>query len=164
MGSKTNSTKECSGLYLLAGNNTPSGQALNSQSSSFYVSISNNDAMLWHFWLGHPNFVYLENLFTLVFKNKNPNLFKCSVPFFKTYSQYIQNQSYKPSHSLALIHNGMWGPSQVNHITRSCWFISFIDDHTQPTWIFLLKETWGGSHLQKLQHNGNFKQKFKSSE
>ena len=66
----------CGGLYLLK-----ESTSLQKVPSRIYVfrsifnslSISNeNEVVLWHFRLGHPNFVYLEKLFS--FNNRNPNL------------------------------------------------------------------------------------------
>ena len=31
-------------------------------------------------------------------------------------------------------------PSRANNITGSRWFVTFIDDHTRVTWVFLMKE------------------------
>ena len=80
MGSRkmNGSAKECSGLYLLTSIGSPSEQALKVGSPSpkcslFNATFSsfNNDAVLWHFRLGHLNFMYLENLFPLLLKNKS---------------------------------------------------------------------------------------------
>lgn len=85
-GRTIDSARECSGLYLITRNNSPSGQALqvgspSFQSSLFNVSIPslNNEVVLWHFRLGHPNFMYLEKLFPLLFKNKSPSSFQCEI-------------------------------------------------------------------------------------
>ena len=40
----------------------------------------------------------------------------------------------------SLIHTDVWGPSQVPCCLGAKWFISFIDDCTRITWIYLLKE------------------------
>jgi len=39
-----------------------------------------------------------------------------------------------------MIHSDIWGPSRVNNISGSRWFVTFIDDHTRLTWLFLMKE------------------------
>ena len=38
-----------------------------------------------------------------------------------------------------LIHSDIWGPSIVANISGARWFVSFIDDCTRVSWIFLLK-------------------------
>ena len=71
-------------LYLLKVKDSPinpKGRTLSPQfrsiSSIESVSHSNKDStiMLWHYCLGHPNFLYLKNLFSSLFINKNPQLF-----------------------------------------------------------------------------------------
>ena len=47
---------------------------------------------------------------------------------------------YMPSKPFSLIHSDIWGPSRVRNISGTRWFITFIDDHTRNTWIYLLKE------------------------
>jgi hypothetical protein len=37
-----------------------------------------------------------------------------------------------------LIHNDIWGPT-IPNVSGARWFVSFIDDCTRVTWIFLLK-------------------------
>ncbi|KAL5743970.1 hypothetical protein ACOSP7_026836 [Xanthoceras sorbifolium] len=39
-----------------------------------------------------------------------------------------------------MVHSDVWGPSQTPNITNARWFVSFIDDHTRLTWIFLMKQ------------------------
>ncbi|PON50371.1 Ribonuclease H-like domain containing protein [Parasponia andersonii] len=39
----------------------------------------------------------------------------------------------------ALIHNDVWEPSLVQNISIR-WFVSFIDDCTRITWVYLLKQ------------------------
>ena len=38
-----------------------------------------------------------------------------------------------------LIYTDIWGPSTISNVTRAKWFVSFIDDCTLVTWVFLLK-------------------------
>ena len=34
----------------------------------------------------------------------------------------------------------IWGPYRITNISGKIWSISFVDDHTRTTWIFLTKE------------------------
>ena len=38
-----------------------------------------------------------------------------------------------------LIHSDVWGPSHVTNISSAHWFVTFIDDCTRTTWIYLMK-------------------------
>lgn len=103
-------------------------------------SKEESDVRLWHYRLGHPNFLYLKRLLPSLF-NKDSINFQCEVCQLSkhTRSSYPL-QSYKSSHPFHMIHSDIWGPSRVNNIFGSRWFVTFIDDHTRLTWLFLMKE------------------------
>ena len=134
------SAELCAGLYLLKAD-APENKV---QKGSFvaYILDKNNCSaeMLWHYRLGHPNFMYLRKLFpTLINKNKKfPNCEVCQL------SKHTRNSfpahKYKPTQPFSMVHSDVWGPSRVKNITGSRWFVTFIDDHTRITWLFLIKE------------------------
>ena len=129
-----------SGLYLLKVTKFPEGQPQKAicEKHSLLVATSNNDSviMLWHYRLDHPSFLYHEKLFPSLFNNKSPKFFQCEICQL---SKHVRNsyptQSYKLSHPFSMIHSDVWGPSRINNITGSRWFVSFVDNHTRITWI-----------------------------
>ena len=95
--------------------------------------------MLWHYRLGHPNFLYLKKLFPTLF-NKNTFIYKCEICQLSKHTRTTYPQRpHKPSHPFSIIQSDVWGPSRVANITGSRWFVSFIDDHTRITWLFLMR-------------------------
>lgn len=138
------------GLYLLRANDLRN----KGHNISCVVSSHNKDSaiMLWHYRLGHPNFVYLKKLFPSLF-NKDPLSLQCEVCQF---SKHVRNsypyQSYKPTHPFYLIHSDVWGPSRVNNISGSKWFVTFIDDHSRMTWVFLMKHKTDVTHIFQTFH------------
>ena len=46
-----------------------------------------------------------------------------------------------------LIHSDIWGPSTIPNILGSRWFVTFIDDCTRGSWIYLLKNKSDVSHI-----------------
>ena len=97
--------------------------------------------MLWHYRLGHPNFVYFEKIFPKLFNNKNPNQFKCEICQLSKHTRHVfPSHAYKSSQPFTVIHSDVWGPARINNISGARWFVLFIDDHTRITWIFLMKE------------------------
>lgn len=67
-GKTIGNAKECAGLYLLK---VEKSEELKTHSYAVAtVPSSENDVMLWHYRLGHPNFMYLEKIFPSLF-NKN---------------------------------------------------------------------------------------------
>lgn len=70
------SAELCSDLYLLQFKNfsktqpsSPSGLSSLQVSSDFH-SNKDSESLLWHYHLGHSNFVYIQKLFPLLFSNK----------------------------------------------------------------------------------------------
>lgn len=90
--------------------------------------------------LGHPSFVYLKHLFPELFKNKNPNLFSCEVCRLSKHQHSSHSpQSYKRSSTFTLICSDVWWPSRDPKPNGKRLFVTFIDDHTRLTWIYLMK-------------------------
>ena len=54
-------------------------QVANSMSFLVFSNLFNNNSaiMLWHYKLGHPNFLYLKKLFPTLFDNTNAEVFQC---------------------------------------------------------------------------------------
>ena len=97
--------------------------------------------MLEHYRLGHPNFSYLEKLYPSLFINKNSKSFQCEIcQLAKHTRSSYSNHEYKSSHPFSMIHSDIWGPTRIKNITGSKWFVSFVDDHTRTTWVFLMKD------------------------
>ncbi|KAL5779663.1 hypothetical protein ACOSQ2_010400 [Xanthoceras sorbifolium] len=115
---------------------------------NLFTSNSDSEIMLYHYRLGHPNFMYLEKLFPSLFKNKSFKNFQCEICHL---SKHIRNSyqglPYKNSHPFSMIHYDIWGPPRIKNITGAKWFISFIDDHTKISWVFLMKEKSEAGHI-----------------
>ena len=82
-GKTIGNAKECEGLYLfkvpiIPGKQTQNANSVSVPSSS--NSFSNkNSIMLWHYRLGHPNFLYLKRMFPTFFNNIDVNYLQCEV-------------------------------------------------------------------------------------
>jgi len=139
-GKTIGNAKQVEGLYLLEDGYNSNRQSQRTCLNS--ISIPNeNKIMLWHFRLGHPSFYYLRHLFPKLFLNKNPASFQCEIcELAKHRRTYFPAQPYKPTKPFSVIHSDVWGPSRIKTITGKRWFITFIDDHTRITWVFLLHE------------------------
>ena len=60
-----------------------------------------------------------------------------------------------------MIHSDVWGASRVATQSGKMWFITFIDDHTRITWVYLLKEKYDVEQAFKDFYN-MVKTQFKS--
>ena len=79
-------------------------------------------------------------MFPSLFKNLESEEFHCDVCEFAKHTRTsfpISNK--RSSYPFHLIHSDIWGPSIVSNVSGSRWFVSFINDCTRVTWIFLLK-------------------------
>nr|KYP41061.1 Retrovirus-related Pol polyprotein from transposon TNT 1-94 [Cajanus cajan] len=131
--------RQVNGLYLL--NNCLFSGRPEQQTCFNSITVFDKDILLWHYRLGHPNVQYLRYLFPMLFMNKNQLSFKCeSCELAKHHRAIFPPQPYKTSEPFTMIHSDIWGPSRITTMSGKCWFITFIDDHTRVTWVFLLQE------------------------
>jgi len=103
-------------------------------------SWSSSQIWLQHKRLGHPPFSTLKSLFPVLFTKLSVESFHCDVCQFAkhgrttfTPNNNINSKPFDP------IHSNVWGPSPICNILGAKWFVSFIDDCTRVTGIFLIK-------------------------
>ncbi|KAI5335133.1 hypothetical protein L3X38_025266 [Prunus dulcis] len=94
---------------------------------------------LWHRRLGHPSFGYLKHLFPSLFSSCDESSFKCETCVMaKSHRTVFPLSNNKAALPFELVHSDVWGPSRVtSHGFR--WFVTFIDDCTRLTWVYLMK-------------------------
>lgn len=74
------------------------------------------------------SFTVLKIMFPMSFQSLDLN--KCfSIPLSNT----------RTSSPFVLLHSDIWGLSRIANASGARWFVSYIDDCTRVTWIFLLK-------------------------
>ncbi|KAL0554130.1 hypothetical protein IC582_008044 [Cucumis melo] len=128
------------GLYILDDDTLCSSLSRVSLLSS-YFSTSEQDCMLWHFRLGHPNFTYMQYLFHHLFSKLDVPSLSCDVCIrAKQHRVSFPSQPYKPTQPFNLIHSDVWGSSKVTTSSEKRWFVTFIDDHTRLTWVYLITD------------------------
>ena len=164
LGKMISTAKESGGLYRTRADDQSNTKAhcvslsaINTLESGSILPLESNKEsaiMLWHFRLGHPNFTYLSKLFPSLFINKNPKFFQCEIcQLSKHCCSSYPLQGYKPSQPFSIIHSDIWGPSRIQNITGARWFVSFVDDHTRLTWVFLMKEKSETESIFRNFHN-----------
>ena len=94
---------------------------------------------LWHRRLGHASFGYLKKLFPSLFAKFDISSFHCDVceltKIHRASFQLCLNKSPLP---FMVIHSDVWGPSKVTTFSGSRWFVTFINDCTRMTWLYLM--------------------------
>jgi len=104
--------------------------------------MSNKEKVwLYHRRLGHPSFYVIKRMFPSLFKDLIVESFHCDDCEIAKHKRTSFPISHKRCQTpFSLIHSDIWGPSPIPNISGARWFVSFIDDCTRVTWIYLLKQ------------------------
>ncbi|KAL6294169.1 hypothetical protein ACE6H2_002311 [Prunus campanulata] len=95
---------------------------------------------LWHRRLGHPSFGYMRHLFPDLFSSSCTTDFQCDTCILaKSHRASYPLSTNKSVTPFALIHSDVWGPSPISTTSGFRWFITFVDDCTRMTWLFMMK-------------------------
>ena len=147
MGRNIGLAKEHNGLYYLSTSSQP--ELVKSTSSTSFFSSSNKDVVwLHHRRLGHMPFSTLKLMFPTLFKGLDIQPFHCNICEYAKHTRVSFPISNKRSSSpFFLIHSDICEPSTIPNISGSRWFVTFIDDCTRVSWIYLLKNKSDVSHI-----------------
>ena len=117
--------------------------------STSFFSPSNKDVIwLHHRHLGHVSFSTLKLMIPTLFKGLDIQPFHCDICEDEKHTHVSFPISYKISSSpFFLIHSDIWGLSTIPNILGSKWFLTFIDDCTRVSWIYLLKNKSDVIHI-----------------
>jgi hypothetical protein len=125
------------------------GSSSNSHPLSF-ISVNSNKDDVWnhHRCLGHLSFKTLSHMFPSLLKNLNVEQFHCEICEFAKHHRVpfpiSDSRSMSPFH---IIHSDIWGPYNVPNISGAKGFVTFIDDCTRMTGVYLLKRKADVSHI-----------------
>jgi transposase InsO family protein len=96
---------------------------------------------LWHQRLGHLSFLILQQMFPALFLHNNVSKFQCETCELSKHHRVSFSPSINNSDApFVLVHTDVWGPSRVVSLFGYRWFVSFIDDFSRTTWVYLLKD------------------------
>lgn len=124
------------GLYPLAVSREAASQ--NKQA----LGVNKPSTGQWHSHLGHPSFQVVKQVLknnSLPFVSDSRDELVCDscqrakshqLPYSKS-----NNTAYAP---LEMIHSDVWGPAPIS-VGRHEYYVSFIDDYSRYTWIYLLR-------------------------
>ena len=103
-------------------------------------NASKEQIWLWHYRLGHPSFSYMKHLFPQLFSTLRHSDFRCETCIFaKSHRVPFPISFNKSDIPFILIHSDVWGPSPITTVSGIRWFVTFVDDCTRMTWLYLLK-------------------------
>ena len=58
----------------------------------------------------------------------------------KRESDFIKVGKKKKSEKIKLVHKNVWGPTQVQSLGFSHYYVTFIDDATRKTWVYCIRQ------------------------
>ncbi|CAL2278311.1 unnamed protein product [Prunus armeniaca] len=95
---------------------------------------------LWHRRLGHPSFSYMKHLIPYLFSSFKDSDFTCDTCILaKSHRVPHPLSTNKCTTPFTLIHSDVWGPLPITAPSGVRWFVTFVDDYTRMTWLYLLK-------------------------
>ncbi|KAM2707578.1 hypothetical protein EV1_036542 [Malus domestica] len=96
--------------------------------------------LLLHRRLGHASFGYLKHIVPDLFSGIEDSELKCEVCILaKSHRVSFPPSMNRRSSPFALVHSDVWGPSPVSTTSGIRWFVTFMDDCTRMTWLYMLK-------------------------
>ena len=114
----------------------------NVQSNKSIESVSISSLDVWHKRLGHPSICTLKQVLACVnesSKSMKKLSLRSACKFGKTHQENFPFSLTKTSKPFELVHSDVWGRSHTVSIDGYRYYLHFIDDFTQFTWIFPLK-------------------------
>src|SRR3954463_14243451 len=133
-GRKIGAGRKEHGLYVL--------EYLHLPLSQFPALSMSATSELWHHRLGHPSEARLRTLANtgalgkVTFSPSN-NCESCHLAK-QTATSFITSNHISSEH-FDLIHSDIWGPSPVTSISGYSYYVSFIDDCSRYTWVYLMR-------------------------
>jgi hypothetical protein len=117
------------GLYYFQPSSTSIPSALHSTNSPYQ----------WHCRLGHPSSVNLKHLVPILptFSNFNCETCELSKHHRATFKLCTDDPCLHP---FELVHSDIWGPARTTGLCDARYFVTFIDDHSRLTWVYVLKD------------------------
>ncbi|CAN6568096.1 unnamed protein product [Malus baccata var. baccata] len=106
------------------------------------ASRTNNLHEVWllHRRLGHASFGYLRRMLPSLFHEIKESDLHCEVCILaKSHHVSFPPSMNKRLFPFELVHSNVWGPSPVSTLSGIKWFVTFVDDCTRMTWIYVMK-------------------------
>jgi transposase InsO family protein len=120
---------EKDGLYYFRPFHTSIPSALRSSVSPYQ----------WHCRLGHPSSLNLQKLVPSLSDFSSFNCETCELS--KHHRATFKLRNDEPClHPFALVHSDVWGPARTTGLCGARYFVTFIDDHSRLTWVYVLKD------------------------
>ena len=97
-----------------------------------------DSSSLLHAQLGHPSLAKMQQLVPSLSKLSSLSCESCLLGKHSR-SSFPSSVSQRASSLFALVHSDIWGPSRFKSNLGFQYFVTFIDDYSRCTWLFLMK-------------------------
>ena len=126
MGKTIDIGRESQGLYHLTSKSSPA------------VCVSTDVPLLIHNRLGHPSLSKFQKMVTRFSTLSSLECESCQLGKYTSVSfpQHLNNRAKSP---FELVHTYVWGPCRTTSTLGFQYFVTFIDDYSRCTWLFLMK-------------------------
>ncbi|CAJ2668654.1 unnamed protein product [Trifolium pratense] len=110
----------------------------------YYLSLTSNTCsaidspLTIHAQLGHPGLSKHQKLVPSLSKLSDLHCESCQLGKH-TRSHFADRVNKRASSPFSLVHSNVWGSSRTMSTLESKYFVTFIDDFSRCTWIFLMK-------------------------
>ncbi|XP_043806668.1 uncharacterized protein LOC122721806 [Manihot esculenta] len=122
---------EKDGLYYVE-------EVSSTRSAHLAQGSSTRQLWLWHRRYGHPSSDYLRTLFPEFKSIDIPVCTSCVLA--KSHKSTYHISTNKSDTPFSIIHSDVWGPAPESVSPDYRYFVTFIDDCTRVTWVYLLKQ------------------------
>jgi transposase InsO family protein len=105
------------------------------------ATSSSPSLSLWHSRLGHASSSRVQQLVSrgLLGPVSKDNFDCVSCQLGKQPALPFQNNESMSTGIFDLIHSDVWGPSPINSLGGSRYFVVFVDDYSRYSWVFLMR-------------------------
>jgi len=89
-----------------------------------------------------------------LFKHVTIEILHCDTcELAKHHHAFFHPSVTRSSELFYFVHTDIWGPTPVHNISGATWFVTFINDCTRVTWVYLLKKKSDVSVVFPIFHN-----------
>jgi len=127
--------RESGGLYVLE---TTIPKMPNPKVPKLVACSSTMTPLELYYRLGHPSLPILKKLFPHFQKLSHLNCESCQFAKHHRYS-YVPRVNKRVASPFELIHSDVWGPCPVLSKSGFRYFVTFIDDYSCVTWLYLMR-------------------------
>jgi len=106
--------------------------------TSTHVDMVIDSPSLLHTQLGHLSLAKMQQLIPSLSKLFSLSCESCLLGKHSCNS-FPNSVSQRASSPFALVHSDIWGPSRLKSNLGFQYFVTFIDDYSRCTWLFLMK-------------------------